>query len=81
MKAQELTDSLGNIPQGATVYLAADAEGNEFMRLEDFDVAYIRKSAVGYGRTDELLYAEDLDQLTPEEIREDLEEVVVLWPV
>ena len=81
MKVSDLISILEGVPQGATVYQAADAEGNEFMRLTDFDVAYVQKSGVGYGRTDELLYDEDLDALTPEEIREDLEEVVVLWPV
>lgn len=59
----------------------ADSGGTEFRKLEEFDVAYVRKSDVGFGRAERLLYDEDLDELTPEEIREDLEEVVVLWPV
>jgi hypothetical protein len=81
VKVRDLREQLDHLPQGATVYLAKDAEGNEFSLLEEFDPAYVRISDVDYGRTDTLLYSEDLDELSTEEIREDLEEVVVLWPV
>lgn len=81
MKVRDQVDMLQHLPQGAKVLAASDAEGNSFNEIIDFDMAYVRKSDMLLGRVEELLYDEDLDELTPEEIREDLEEVVVLWPV
>ena len=81
MKVRELIEILEGIPQGSTVFLADEAEGSKFAEAVDFDVCYVRKSEVVHGRTDGLLYDEDLDELSPDEIRDDLEEVTVLWAV
>lgn len=81
MKVRDQVDILQGVPQGAKVLAASDPEGNSFNEIIDFEMAYVRKSDMLLGRVEELLYDEDLDELTPEEIREDLEEVVVLWPV
>lgn len=82
MKVKDLIETLQQLPQGAEVYLSRDAEGNGYAALANFDLPYIRKDDVQYGRLDEMYWDEDLEEdgWTQEEIA-DLETVVVLWPM
>ena len=80
MKVRDLIETLSNLPEGADVYLAGDAEGNQFALLDGFDVSYASKTDAKFGRVDGFYYDEDLEDWDAEE-RDDLETVVVLWPV
>jgi len=81
VKVKDLIETLQMLPQGSDVYLAADAEGNYYSRLEDFvDTPYVYKDEILHGRTESLIYADELEDATPEDM-EALEPVVVLWPV
>lgn len=81
MKVRDLIAFLENVPQGATVYLADDSEGNGFSAAEELDIAYVDLSEVAHGRTADLLYNEDLDDAGVDHDTHELEEVVVLWPI
>ena len=81
MKVRDLIAFLENVPQGATVYLADDAEGNGFSAAEELDVAYIDTAEIVHGQADSLLYAEDLEELGDDMDTDELDEVVVLWPI
>lgn len=82
MKVKDLIETLQQLPQGADVYLSTDAEGNSYSVVDAFGLPYIHKDDVQYGRVESLYWERDLkeDGWTPEEI-EDLEKVVVLWPL
>lgn len=81
MIVRDLIAFLENVPQGATIYLADDAEGNGFTRAEELDIAYIDTAEVTHGRSESLLYDEDLEDLDEDAGTDELDEVVVLWPV
>lgn len=80
LKVSDLIETLEALPQGADVLLSADAEGNSYSPCDGYELGYIYKSEAGY-RTDDLLSDESLEDWTSTEIQEDLERVVVLWPV
>ena len=81
MKVRDLVEFHENVPQGATVYLADDAEGNGFSAAEELDIAYIDTAEIVHGQADSLLYAEDLEVLGDDMATDELDEVVVLWPI
>lgn len=80
MKVRDLKELLEKLPEGAEVFLSSDAEGNGFAQLVDFDLPYVRKTEVGYGRIDSVYWDEDIEDWDKDDV-EDLETVVVLWPV
>jgi hypothetical protein len=80
VKVRDLKDILSGLPEGAEVFLSSDAEGNQISSLEDFNTPYASRVDMVHGRLEGVYYEEDLEDWTREEI-EDLETVVVLWPV
>lgn len=81
MKVRELAALLADLPQGAEIFLAADAEGNGFGRLADFDVPLAWKDEIVSGEIDRIFFEDELDELESEDDLDDLETVVLLWPV
>lgn len=84
MKVKELVDKLQNCNPEEEVYVAADSEGNNFRELYGVDNDFALETGDGYRAHGPWL--RELDEqrkqhgYTEEDVNEDAEDVVILWP-
>lgn len=81
MKVQDLRTALEGVPDDTVVVVSRDAEGNGFSPLHDAEVGMKYDKANGEIGFGELTPSQMEDGFTDEDLMDDGQDAVVLWPV
>jgi hypothetical protein len=80
MHKEQLVEVLSRIPGNPVIYLASDAEGNDFSELDGYSTEYVNEDFEDEYETS-IFNEDDIRDDYDGEIPDNFKQVVVLWRV